>query len=276
MEQQDLLAEALAKALPHIDALAGKSIVVKVGGSTLGSHDTALEDVVTLGKLGIKVALVHGGGSAISTWLQKIGKEARFINGLRVTDAEALEVVTMVLAGKVNKEMVNALARLGGNAIGISGLDGGLMRARRISDELGLVGEVTEINTALLDSLLGLGIIPVVAPIGVGDEGESLNINADTAASAVAATLKAEQIIFLTDIVGICDADKNLLPRLTERQALGLIESGVITGGMIPKAQACFRALEGAKGARIIDGRQAHALLREVLTDQGLGTTIVR
>jgi acetylglutamate kinase len=276
LEQQEILAEALAKALPRIEALAGKSIVVKVGGSTLGSHDTALEDVVTLGRLGVKVTLVHGGGSAISSWLQKIGKEARFVDGLRVTDAEAMEVVTMVLAGKVNKEMVSTLARLGGRALGISGLDDGLMRARRISDELGLVGEVTEINTALLDSILGLGIIPVVAPIGVGDAGESLNINADTAASAVAAALKAEQIIFLTDIVGICDGDKNLLPRLTERQALDLIESGVITGGMIPKARACLRALEGAGGARIIDGRQSHALLREVLTDQGIGTTIIR
>ncbi len=276
MEQQDILAEALAKALPRLDALAGKSIVVKVGGSTLGSHDTALEDVVALAKLGIKIALVHGGGSAISSWLQKVGKEARFINGLRVTDAEAMEVVTMVLAGKVNKELISALARLGGRAIGISGLDGRLMRARRISEELGLVGEVTEIDVALLDSLLGLGIIPVIAPIGVGEDGESLNINADTAASAVAAALKAERIIFLTDIIGICDADRNLLPRLTERQALDLIESGVINGGMIPKTQACLRALEGAGGARIIDGRQAHALLREVLTDDGIGTTIVK
>lgn len=276
MDQNRLLVEALAKAVPHIGAFSGKNVVVKIGGSTLGSHDTALEDVVALHRLGINVVLVHGGGTAISRWLQVIGKEPRFINGLRVTDAETMEIVIMVLAGKVNKELVTSLAKLGGQSIGMSGLDGGLIRARQISAELGLVGEVTDINTSLLNSLFALRIIPVVAPIATGDEGDSLNINADTAAAAIAAALRAEKIIFLTDVVGICDRDKNLLPYLTERQAQELIDSGTITGGMIPKAQACFRALEGAKGAHIVDGREEHALLRELLSDQQTGTTIVK
>jgi acetylglutamate kinase len=276
MAQDRSFVESLARAMPRIGALVGKNVVVKIGGSTLGSHDTALEDIVGLRQLGINVVIVHGGGTAISRWLQVIGKEARFVNGLRVTDAETMEIVTMVLAGKVNKDLVASLTNLGGQALGISGLDSGLIRARQISAELGLVGEVTEINSLVLDSIIGLGSIPVIAPIAVGDRGESLNINADTAASAIAAAIDAEMIIFLTDVIGICDRDKNLLPHLTERQAQELIDSGVITGGMIPKAQACFRALDGAKGAHIIDGREAHALWRELLSGDSIGTTIVR
>ncbi|MBI2953290.1 MAG: acetylglutamate kinase [Chloroflexi bacterium] len=276
MEEHATIAKLLSNAGQQIDALVGKSVVVKVGGSTLGSHDTAIEDIVTLSKLGIKVALVHGGGSAISTWLQTVGKKPQFIDGLRVTDAETMEIVLMVLAGKVNKELVASLNKLGGRAVGVSGLDGGLIKARQINEDLGLVGEITAMDLSLLDSFFALGYIPVVAPVGVGDRGESLNINADTAAAEVAVALKAESIFFLTDVVGICDHDKTLLPRLTMSQTQGLIATGVITAGMIPKAQACFRALDGVNGAHIIDGRGAHALLRELLTDQYAGTTIVR
>ncbi len=276
MEQYKTLIEALLAAMPRINAYAGKTVVIKVGGSTLGSHDTALEDIVALSRLGIKVVVVHGGGTAISRWLQTIGKEPRFINGLRVTDGETMEIVTMVLAGKVNKDIVASLIRLGGQAVGMSGLDGGLMRARQINPDLGLVGEITETNLSLVDSALALGHIPVIAPIAMGDLGVSLNTNADTAAAEVAVGLKAEKIIFLTDVIGICDNDKNLLPHLTVAQAQELIDSGVISGGMIPKAQACFRALDGVKGAHIIDGRVDHALIRELLTDNYVGTTIVR
>lgn len=276
MEQHEILVEALLAAIPRVNAFAGKSVVVKVGGSTLGNHDTALEDVVTLSRLGIKVVLVHGGGTTISRWLQTIGKEPRFINGLRVTDEETMEVVTMVLAGKVNKDIVASLIKLGGRAIGVSGLDGGLIKARRISVDLGLVGEIAETNVSLLDSLFALGYIPVVAPIAADEKGTSLNINADTAAAEIAVGIKAEKIVFLTDVSGICDGDKNLVPHLTKSQAQGLIDSGVISGGMIPKAQACFRALDGVRAAHIVDGRVGHALIRELLTDHSIGTRIVR
>ncbi len=276
MERNELLTEALSEALPHISRLAGKPIVVKLGGSALGSHDTTLQDVVALSNLGVRIALVHGGGSSISAWLRRIGKEPRFVNGLRVTDPETMEIVTMVLAGKVNKDLVAALQALGGRGVGICGLDGGLIRARRISPELDLVGEIVRIDLDLLHTLFQAGQIPVVAPIALGADGESLNINADTAAAEIALSLGAEKLIFLTDVIGICGAQGELLPFLSVAQARGLIDSGVISGGMIPKAEACFRALEGVKDTHIIDGRAAHALMRELFTDRGVGTKITQ
>ncbi len=269
-----MLAEALRQASPRIDELKGKAIVVKVGGSTLGSHDTTLEDVAALSKLGVKVVVVHGGGASISHWLKVIGKEPRFVDGLRVTDAETMEIVTMVLAGKVNKEIVTSLAKLGGRAVGVCGVDGGLIRARRLSDDLGLVGEVTDVDLHAVQALLAAGCVPIIAPIALGEQEESLNINADTAAAEIAVSLGAEKIIFLTDVAGIRDQDGSVLPRLTKQQAQALIDSGVISGGMIPKAHACFRALDRINEAQIVDGRVAHALIRELLTDSGVGTRI--
>ncbi|MCL5263629.1 MAG: acetylglutamate kinase [Chloroflexi bacterium] len=274
MDQNELLAEALRQASPRIDELKGKAIVVKVGGSTLGSHDTTLEDVAALSKLGVKVVVVHGGGASISHWLKVIGKEPRFVDGLRVTDAETMEIVTMVLAGKVNKEIVTSLAKLGGRAVGVCGVDGGLIRARRLSDDLGLVGEVTDVDLHAVQALLAAGCVPIIAPIALGEQEESLNINADTAAAEIAVSLGAEKIIFLTDVAGIRDQDGSVLPRLTKQQAQALIDSGVISGGMIPKAHACFRALDRINEAQIVDGRVAHALIRELLTDSGVGTRI--
>ncbi|MBI4320302.1 MAG: acetylglutamate kinase [Chloroflexi bacterium] len=275
MEREQVLAEVLGEALPYISNLAGKTIVVKLGGSALGSHDTTLEDVVGLTKLGVRAVLVHGGGTSISGWLRRIGKEPRFIDGLRVTDEDTMEIVTMVLAGKVNKDLVASLRALGGRSVGICGVDGGLIRARRISSDLGLVGDITHVDPQLLDLLFAAQHIPVVAPIALGEENESLNINADTAAAEIAVVSRAEKLVFLTDVAGICDARGELLSRLTVGEARALVVSGVISGGMIPKAEACCRALDGARATHIVDGRVPHALLRELFTDRGFGTMIV-
>lgn len=276
MASQSEISDWFIPASPLATALSGKVVVVKIGGSTLGSHDTALEDVAMLSKLGVKVVVVHGGGATISRWLELVGQKARFVNGLRVTDDEAMEIVTMVLAGKVNKEIIAALLRLGVRAVGLSGLDADLIRARQIGAELGRVGEITHVNPEILESLFVLGYVPVVAPIALDGRGMSLNINADTAAAEIAVAVKAEKIVFLTDVVGICDGNRNLLPYLSKSQAEELIRAGVITGGMIPKAQACCRALDSVNAAHIIDGRVANALLRQLLTDSFVGTTILR
>lgn len=274
--EEAALLEALHEALPYIGDLVGKTIVVKLGGSALGSHDTTLEDVVTLSRLNITSVLVHGGGSAISGWLKRIGKQPQFVNGLRVTDEETLEVATMVLAGKVNKDLVGGLMTYGGKAAGISGLDGGLLRARQKNKELGLVGEITAVDLGLLQSLVSAGYIPVVAPIGVDSAGRALNINADTAAAEIAVALQAEKLIFLTDVEGILGTDGELITELSADRARDLISWGVISGGMVPKAEACLRALAGVKRSHIIDGRAPHALLRELLTRSGVGTMIIK
>ncbi|MCL4458823.1 MAG: acetylglutamate kinase [Chloroflexi bacterium] len=266
----------LEEAQVYIDRFAGKTVVVKLGGSALGSHDTTLEDVIILRKLGINTVLVHGGGSDISQWLRRIGKEARFVQGLRVTDAETIEVVLMVLAGKVNKELVAGLESRGGRAIGLSGIDGGLIRARRKNEQLGLVGEVVAINLAPLKAVIEAGYIAVVAPLGFGENGECLNINADTAAAEIAVALQGEKMIFLTDVPGISNRAGELIPYLTPSEARELITSKVVSGGMIPKVEACLRALDSVKRAHIIDGRVPHALLKELLTDRGIGTMISR
>jgi acetylglutamate kinase len=273
-ERERDLAEALAEALPYVARYAGKTVVVKIGGSTLGSHDTTLEDVITLQNLGIRVVLVHGGGSVISQWLRKVGKEPRFVNGLRVTDDETMEIVLMSLAGKVNKDLVAQFQTLGGRAIGICGLDGGLLRGVRKDERLGCVGEVTSVDLAPLRALGEAGFVPVVAPIALGVDGEALNLNADTAAAEVAVALRAEKLLFLTDVPGIKGADGQLLAELSAGQVRELIQSGVISGGMIPKAEACLRSLDGVSRSHIVDGRQPHALIRELFTDEGVGTMI--
>lgn len=266
----------LREVLPRVNALSCQTIVIKIGGSTLGAQDTTLQDVVTLSGLGVKVVLVHGGGATISQWLNRVGQQARFVNGLRVTDAEAMEVVTMVLAGKVNKELVAGIQSHGGRAVGLCGVDGGLLRARQLSPDLGLVGEVTAVDATVLNGVLQHGYVPVVAPIALGDGGVALNLNADTAAAEVAVALGCERLVFLTDVPGIRDGDGNLLTRITVDEANQLIASGVISGGMIPKAHACLRAVERIPSAHIIDGRVPGALMRELLTTASVGTTISR
>lgn len=268
------VAFTLAEALPYVSRYVGKTIVVKLGGSALGRHDTTIEDVVICQKLGIRVVLVHGGGTAISGWLKRIGKEPRFVKGLRVTDDETMDLVVMTLAGQVNKQLVAEIQRQGGRAIGLSGIDGGMLQARPLDPELGRVGEVHRVDLAPLVALSAAGYIPVVAPIALGDNGLALNLNADTAAAELAATLHAEKAIFLTDVPGVLDAAGHLISELSAEQTKALIAEKVISGGMIPKVEACLRALAGVKRSHIIDGRVAHALIGELFTDRGVGTMI--
>jgi acetylglutamate kinase len=270
------VAVTLAEALPYVSRYIGKTIVVKLGGSALGRHDTTIDDVVICQRLGIRVVLVHGGGSTISGWLKRIGKEARFVRGLRVTDDETMDLVVMTLAGQVNKQLVSEIQRGGGRAIGISGIDGGMLRARQLDPELGRVGEVHSVDLGPIVALTTAGYIPVVAPIALGDDGFGLNLNADTAAAELAATLRAEKAIFLTDVPGVLDADGRLISELSAGQTKALIAEKVISGGMIPKVEACLRALAGVKRSHIIDGRVAHALIAELFTDRGVGTMITQ
>lgn len=274
MTTVELPAGFLGEALERLAALIGRTVVVKLGGSTLGAHDTSLADVALLQRLGVRVTVVHGGGAGISAWLKRIGLEARFVRGLRVTDAPTLEVACMVLAGKINKELVSQLLALGAPAVGLSGADGGLLRARQRDPELGFVGEVTAVDPALLNALLSAGFLPVVAPLAVSDAGQLLNVNADTAAGDVARGLGAERVVFLTDVPGVAGADGRTLARLTAAEVHALIASGVIHGGMIPKVEACLHALQGARAAQIVDGRVAHGLLRALLASDGGGTSI--
>ena len=270
------LVQALSEALPFVSRLTGKTIVVKIGGSTLGSHDTTLLDAVTLKNLNINVVIVHGGGAAITDWLNRIDKKAEFVNGLRVTDPETMDVVTMTLAGKVNKDLVGQIHASGGKAVGLSGVDGGILRGQVKDARLGAVGEVTQVNADLIRMISHAGYIPVIAPIALGEGHQLLNLNADTAAAEVAVALGAHKLIFLTDVSGIKGSDGVLIPELNEREASDLIASGVISGGMIPKAAASVRALDGAEQAHIIDGRESHALIRELFTNLGVGTMITR
>jgi acetylglutamate kinase len=270
------LVDLLSEALPYVSRLAGRTIVVKIGGSTFGSGETVLADAIALKRLSVDVVLVHGGGATISEWLKKIDVEVRFVDGLRVTDPVTMDVVTMTLAGKVNKELVARIDQLGGKAVGLSGVDGAMIRGRVKDPRLGAVGEVTAVDPALVQQVSAAGYIPVIAPIALADDRGHLNLNGDTAAAEVAVALGAHKMIFLTDVTGIKGADGQLMTELTEQKARELIASGVISGGMIPKAAACIRALDGAEQAHIIDGRQSHALIRELFTNLGVGTMITR
>jgi acetylglutamate kinase len=258
-----------------------KITVVKIGGATLGSHDTTLEDLVYLQKKGRPVVVVHGGGKVITDWLSKQGVATSFVRGERVTDGPSLDVAVAVLAGLVNKEIVADINTLGGRAIGLSGADGALLAGIIKDEALGFVGDVRKINTALLETLLEKGYIPVIAPICLREDGgwvsgpKLLNVNADAIAGDVAAALQAESLIFLTDIVGVCDTGGNLLAHLTATEAEELVEKGVAKGGMIPKISACIRAISKTTVASIIDGRQPHALRAEI-EGAASGTTIKR
>jgi len=253
--------------------------VVKIGGATLGSHDTTIEDIVELKRQGKPLVVVHGGGKLITDWLAKQGIPSRFVQGERVTDQATLEVVTSVLAGLVNKDITAAINTLGGRAVGISGVDGALIQGRIEDEEKGYVGSVVKVNTPLLEALLDAGFTPVVAPVGLHSADRPantppiLNFNADVVAGEIAAAMAAERLIFLTDVTGVADKSGKLLPKLSPSEAEALIASGVASGGMIPKIKACLRALTNTTTTCIIDGRQPHALLKEI-EGEGSGTTI--
>jgi acetylglutamate kinase len=256
-----------------------KIVVVKIGGATLGSHDTAIEDIVKLQWQGKSVVVIHGGGKLITEWLEKQGISTRFVRGERVTDRPTLEVATSVLAGLVNKDISAAINGLGGKAAGISGVDGGLIEGRIGDPEKGYVGEVVRVNTSLLETLLDSGFVPVVAPIGLNSSDKlpdtplTLNFNADVVAGEIAAATGAERLIFLTDVAGVSDQSGKLLAQLSPDEANDLVESGVASGGMIPKIKACLTALSSSPSPCIIDGRQPHALLNEI-EGRGEGTVI--
>ncbi len=272
------IAGVLQEALPYINYFVGKTVVVKMGGSALSSEHTVLQDIIWLKNLQVNVVLVHGGGDDISNWLKRIGKDSKTVKGLRVTDEETMEVVKMVLVGKVQQELVAAINGLGGEAVGISGLDGKLFECERYTGEgdLGLVGRIKRVNLRPVTAALNEGYIPVVTPVGFGEGGVVYNINADLGAGELAAALRAEKLIFLTDVIGICDKDGQLISELNVNQVPELVNENVITGGMLPKVEAAGRALERVKRVHIIDGRVPHALVRELFTDKGVGTMVVR
>ena len=255
------------------------TIVVKIGGSTLGDHDTTLEDLVTLQRQGNFPVVVHGGGRLITDWMARQGIRPRFIRGLRVTDARSLDIVVAVLTGLINKDLVASISALGGKAIGLSGVDGGMLQARIEDPELGLVGRVVEVNSEPINVVLAAGYIPVIAPVAVRCEDEPnhdaalLNVNADSAAGEIAAAMGAHRLLFLTDVEGVLDSSRRLIPRLTARQARGLMRSNVVDGGMVPKLEACLTALKQNSVSQILDGRRTHVLL-ETLSGKMVGTRV--
>lgn len=271
-----LIAEVLGEALPYIDFLKNKMLVIKLGGSTLEHQRIILQDIVWLRALGVYPILVHGGGPYITQWLTKLNIPTRFENGLRVTNAQVLEIVRMVLLGQVNQGLVLMVSQMGGKAIGLSGTDGGMVRAHIADQALGFVGEIEAVDPTPLKALIQEGYIPVIAPLGEGPDGSCLNINADLVAAHIAGALNAEKLIFLSNVAGICDANNTLISELSEAEAKRLIEEGVINGGMIPKVTACLDALAAVPRVHIVDGREQHVLLRELFTDQGAGTMIIR
>ncbi|TMB80469.1 MAG: acetylglutamate kinase [Chloroflexi bacterium] len=271
-----LIAQVLREALPYIDFLKGKTLVVKLGGSALEYQRSVLQDIIWLRALGANPVLVHGGGPYINEWLKKLNLPARFEQGLRVTDAATLDVVRMVLLGQVNQGLVLMTSSLGGHAVGLSGTDGNMIRARVANERLGFVGEVESVDPLPVQTLIDQGYIPIIAPLGQGPDDTCLNINADLVAAHLAGALNAEKLIFLSNVVGICRQDGTLISELGELEAKKLIEDGVISGGMIPKVSACLDALLAVPRVHIVDGRESHILLRELFTDQGAGTMIRR
>ena len=271
-----VIAQVLREAQPYIETLRGRTLVIKLGGSTLDNQRDALEDIVWLRGLGAHPVLVHGGGPEINDWLERVGLPRRFERGLRVTDAATLDVVRMVLAGKVNGDLVRLLVSLGGRAIGLSGIDGGLLHASQIAADLGYVGAITTVDAVVITALSAAGFIPVIAPIALGDEDTLLNVNADDAAADLARGLSATKLLYLSDVPGVLDAQGRLLSELTDHEVRALIDQGVISGGMIPKAEAALRALETTERVHIVDGGEPHVLIRELFTHEGAGTMIRR
>ncbi len=274
-------AEVLVQALPYIKRYNGKIVVIKYGGNAMiNEHlkEQVMEDIALLRLIGVKVVLVHGGGPEISEVMAKMGKKPEFIDGCRVTDKETVDIVQMVLAGKINKTLVNLLEMKGGKAMGISGLDGRLIEASVKDKKLGYVGHIERVNITPITDLLEKGYIPVVSTVGCDLKGNTYNINGDTAAAFIAGALGAERLIMMTDIAGILrnkDDSSSLIPEITVSEARALYESGVVSGGMIPKVECCIEALQkGVKNVIIMDGRVPHSILMEILTDEGAGTMV--
>ena len=275
-------AEVLTQALPYIKKYSGKIVVIKYGGNAMVNEQLkqqVMEDIALLWLIGVKVVLVHGGGPEISETMKRLGKQAQFVNGLRVTDKETVDIVQMVLAGKVNKTLVNLLQMKGGHAVGLSGIDGGIIEATMKDETLGYVGKITRIRTQPITDLLEKNYIPVISTIASDRQGNTYNINGDTAAAYIAGALNAERLIMMTDIAGILrdkDDPSTLIPALTVKEAKKLFDEGVISGGMIPKVDCCIEAIgKGVKHVVIMDGRVPHSILMELLTDEGAGTMVM-
>ena len=274
-------AEVLTQALPYIQRYNGKIVVVKYGGNAMIDEqlkEQVMEDIVLLWLIGVKIVLVHGGGPEISDLMSRLGKKAEFVDGLRVTDKETVDIVQMVLAGKVNKTLVNLLEMKGGKAMGISGMDGRLIESKMRDERLGYVGDITKVNIKPVIDLLEKNYIPVISTLGCDAEGNTYNINGDTAAAYIAGALGAERLIMMTDIAGILrdkDDPSTLISEITIDEASSLYKEGVISGGMIPKVNCCIEAIhEGVKNVTIMDGRVSHSILMELLTDEGAGTMV--
>ncbi len=270
--------DVLIEALPYIQQFERKTFVIKYGGAVMQDEELksmVAQDVTLLRKIGIEVVVVHGGGKEITSLADKLDIETKFVNGQRYTDENMRDVVQMVLAGSINKDIVRRINTHGGRAVGISGIDANLVKVKKFNDELGLVGEVTEVNSSFIRNLLNDGYLPVIAPIGVDDEGTVYNVNADIAAGPIAASLDAAKLVYLTDIEGV-KANGSLISHLTQSEAQKMISTGIISGGMIPKVDSALSALEsGVQKVHIIDGRVPHALLLEIFTQEGIGTEIV-
>ena len=276
-------AEVLTAALPYIKKYSGKIVVIKYGGNAMINEELkqqVMEDIALLWLIGVKVVLVHGGGPEISETMKKLGKEAVFIDGLRVTDRETVDIVQMVLAGKINKTLVNLIQMKGGHAVGLSGIDGGILEAKVKDERLGFVGEVTKVRPQPIMDLLEKNYIPVVSTVASDRQGNTYNINGDTAAAYLAGALGAERLIMMTDIAGILrdkDDPSTLIPHITVSEAKKLYDEGIISGGMIPKVDCCIEALEhGVNNVVIMDGRIPHSILMELLTDEGAGTMVMK
>jgi acetylglutamate kinase len=285
-------ARILAEALPYMQRYSRQTVVVKFGGHAMGDPDLAAafaQDIVLLKQSGVNPIVVHGGGPQIAGMLKRLQLKSEFVHGLRVTDKPTVEVVEMVLAGQINKDIVTAINRQGGKAVGISGKDANLMIARKITEmadpesnlmkavDIGYVGDPAEVNPHIVDVISGSDLIPVVAPVGISREGETLNINADTFASALAARMKARRLLLLTDVAGVLDRDKKLIEQLTIEEARKLIRDGIITDGMIPKVEGCIEVVEaGVEAVVILDGRVPHCVLLELFTEHGVGTLVGR
>ena len=275
-------AEVLTEALPYIRRYRGKTVVVKYGGNAMVNEQLkqqVMEDIVLLWLIGVKVVLVHGGGPEINDLMSRLGKKAEFVNGLRVTDRETVDIVQMVLAGKVNKTLVNLLEMKGGNAVGLSGMDGRLIQCSMKDERLGYVGKIEKIHIEPVTDLLEKGYIPVISTVGCDKQGNTYNINGDTAAAHIAGALNAERLIMMTDIAGLLkdkDDPSTLIPAVTVSEAKRLQAEGVISGGMIPKVECCIDAIDaGVKHVVIMDGRVPHSILMELLTDEGAGTMVM-
>ena len=276
-------AEVLVQALPHIKRYNGKIVVIKYGGNAMIDENLkmqVMEDIALLWLIGVKVVLIHGGGPEISETMKKLGKKAEFVNGLRVTDRETVDIVQMVLAGKINKTLVSLVQMKGGHAVGLSGIDGGIIEARMKDPALGYVGEITKIRTQPITDLMEKNYIPVISTVASDRQGNTYNINGDTAAAHIAGALHAERLIMMTDINGVLrdkDDPNTLIREMTVEEAKGLYAEGVISGGMIPKVDCCIEAIaEGVSNVVIMDGRVPHAILMELLTDEGAGTMVTR